>query len=193
MTNRMKSASAIIVNTMDFLEQATLSKIKENYHAPIFTIGPFHKLAPNICSSLFMEDANCIPWLNKQAQKSVIYVSFGSLASINEQELIETAWGLSNSKQPFLWAVRPGLVQGSEWIESLPNGFKESVGGRGCIVKWKPQKEVLAHIDVGLKLQNKLERGHTERAIKRLMVDAEGEEIRKKAMKLKEKAVMFGK
>ncbi|XVF46611.1 hypothetical protein PTKIN_Ptkin03bG0041600 [Pterospermum kingtungense] len=233
-TNAMKRSSAIIMNTMDFLEQATLSKIKENFPPPIFTIGPMHKLAPNICSSIFKEDANCITWLNKQAQKSVIYVSFGSVASIDEQELIETAWGLANSKQPFLWVVRPGLVRGSEWIESLPKGFKESVGERGCIVKWAPQKEVLAHAavggfwshcgwnstiesicegvpmlcrpffgdqhlnsnyicdvwKVGLKLQNKLERGDIEGAIKRLMVDTEGEEIRKKAMELKEKAAL---
>ncbi|XWS28760.1 hypothetical protein CRYUN_Cryun25bG0098900 [Craigia yunnanensis] len=233
-TNGLKSSSAIIVNTMDFLERAALSMIKEYFSAPIFSIGPFHKLAPIICSSLWTEDANCISWLNKQAPKSVIYVSFGSLASIDEQELIETAWGLANSKQPFLWVIRPGLVRGSEWIESLPNGLQESVGERGCIVKWAPQKEVLAHAAVGgfwshcgwnstiesicegvpmlckpffgdqllnssyichvwkigLELQNKLERGNIEGAIKRLMVDMEGEEIRKNAMDLKEKAAL---
>ncbi|XVF46608.1 hypothetical protein PTKIN_Ptkin03bG0041300 [Pterospermum kingtungense] len=232
--NGMRRSSAIILNTMDFLEQATLSKIKEYYPAQIFTIGPFQKLAPNLCSSIFMEDANCITWLNKQAQNSVIYVSFGSMACIDEQELIETAWGIANSKQPFLWVVRPGLVRGSEWIESLPDGLMESVGERGCIVKWAPQKEVLAHAavggfwshcgwnstmesicegvpmlcgpftgdqhlnssyisdvwKVGLKLQNKLERRDIEGAIKRLMVDMEGVEIRKRAMELKEKAAL---
>ncbi|XVE59343.1 hypothetical protein DITRI_Ditri05aG0038600 [Diplodiscus trichospermus] len=233
-TNGMKSSSAIIVNTMDFLEQAVLSKIKEHYPAPIFTIGPFHKLAPNVCSSLLLEDDSCISWLNKQAPKSVIYVSFGSLASIDQQEVIETAWGLANSKQPFLWVVRPGLVRGSESTESLPNGFLESMGERGCIVKWAPQKQVLAHVavggfwshcgwnstiesicegvpmlckpffgdqplntnyichvwKVGLQLQNKLERGNIEDAIKRLMVDIEGEEIRRRAMDLKDKAAL---
>ncbi|XP_022753812.1 UDP-glucose iridoid glucosyltransferase-like [Durio zibethinus] len=231
-TNGVKSSSAIIVNTMDFLEQAVLSKIKEYFPAPIFTVGPFHKLAQTICSSLRTEDANCISWLNKQAPKSVIYVSFGSLASIDEQELIETAWGLADSKQPFLWVVRPGLIRGSEWIESLPNGLQESVGERGYISKWVPQKEVLAHAAVGgfwshcgwnstiesicegvpmlckpffgdqflnsnyicqvwkigLKLQDTFERGNIEAAIKRLMVDMEGEEMRKNAMDLKEKA-----
>ncbi|XP_022731271.1 UDP-glucose iridoid glucosyltransferase-like [Durio zibethinus] len=231
-TEGVRSSSAVIVNTMDFLEQAALSKIKEHFPAPIFTIGPLHKLAPTICSSLLIEDAKCISWLNKQAPKSVIYVSFGSLASIGEQELIETAWGLANSKQPFLWVIRPGLVRGSEWIESLPNGFQEGVGERGFIVKWAPQKEVLAHAavggfwshcgwnstiesicegvpilckpffgdqnlnsnyicnvwKVGLQLQNKLERGNIEAAIKRLIVDIEGEEIRKKAMDFKKKA-----
>ncbi|XVF05423.1 hypothetical protein REPUB_Repub05bG0170900 [Reevesia pubescens] len=231
--NGMKSSSAIIVNTMDFLERATLSKIKEHFPVPIFTIGPLHKLAPTSCSSLLIEDANCISWLNKQAPKSVIYVSFGSIASIDEQELTETAWGLANTRQPFLWVIRPGLVRGSDWIESLPKGFLESVGERGCIVKWAPQKEVLAHSAVGgfwshcgwnstiesicegvpmlckpffgdqvlnssyicnvwktgLEL-HKLERGNIEGIIKRLMVDMEGEEIRKKAMDLREKTAL---
>ncbi|XVF19959.1 hypothetical protein REPUB_Repub11eG0156300 [Reevesia pubescens] len=234
-TSGLKSSSAIIVNTMDFLERAALSKSKEYFPAPIFTIGPFHKLAPTICSSLLTEDTNCISWLNTQAPKSVIYVSFGSTASINEQELIETAWGLADSKQPFLWVIRPGLIHGSEWIESLPKGFQESVGERGCIVKWAPQKEVLAHAaaggfwshcgwnstiesicegvpilckpffgdqflnsnyichvwKIGLEIQSKFERGNIERNIKRLMVDMEGEDIRKKAMALKEEAALY--
>ncbi|XVF68871.1 hypothetical protein PTKIN_Ptkin11bG0036100 [Pterospermum kingtungense] len=234
-TNGLKSSSAIIVNTIDFLERAALSKIKQYFTtAPIFTMGPFHKLAPTFCSSLWTEDANCISWLNRQAPKSVVYVSFGSLACIDEQELIEIAWGLANCRQPFLWVVRPGMVRGSEWIESLPNGVRESLGVRGCIVKWAPQKEVLAHAAVGgfwshcgwnstiesvcegvpmlcksfmadqhlnsnyichvwkigLGLQSKLERGNIEGAIKRLMVDMEGEVIRNNAMDLKEKAAL---
>ncbi|KAL1103387.1 hypothetical protein V6Z11_D05G436200 [Gossypium hirsutum] len=148
-TNAIKFSSAIIVNSMEFLELEALSKVRQYFPTPIFTVGPLHKLAPAICCSLLTEDDKCISWLNKQAPKSVLYVSFGSIANIDKQELIETAWGLSNSKQPFLWVVRPGMVSGSEWIESLPNGFEESVRERGCIVKWAPQKEVLAHAAVG--------------------------------------------
>ncbi|MBA0821584.1 hypothetical protein Goarm_018430 [Gossypium armourianum] len=232
--NVLKRSSAIIVNSMEFLELEALSKVKQYFPAPIITIGPLHKLAPAICSSVLTEDDKCISWLNKQAPKSVIYVSFGSIVNMDKQELIEIAWGLSNSKQPFLWVVRPGMVRGSEWIESLPNGFEESVGERGCIVKWAPQKEVLAHAAVGgfwthcgwnstiesicegvpmlcrpffgdqhlntssicnvwkigLELQN-LERGNIERTIKRLMVDMEGNGIRKRAIDLKEKAAFY--
>ncbi|KAK8562374.1 hypothetical protein V6N13_019026 [Hibiscus sabdariffa] len=149
-TNAVISSSAIIVNSMEFLEQEALSKVKIFFPAPIFTIGPLHKLAPTIRGSLLTEDDKCISWLNKQAPESVIYVSFGSLASIDKEELIEAAWGLANSERPFLWVVRPGMVGGSsEWIELLPNGFQESVGQRACIVQWAPQKEVLAHAAVG--------------------------------------------
>ncbi|MBA0548444.1 hypothetical protein Golob_019546, partial [Gossypium lobatum] len=75
LTNALKSSLAIIVNSMEFLELEALSKVKQYFPAPIITIGPLHKLAPAICSSLFTEEDKCISWLNKQAPKSVIYVS----------------------------------------------------------------------------------------------------------------------
>ena len=45
--------------------------------------------------------------------------------------------------------VRPGLIKGSEWLEPLPSGFMENLEGRGLIVKWAPQLEVLAHSTIG--------------------------------------------
>ncbi|KAF2296178.1 hypothetical protein GH714_036516 [Hevea brasiliensis] len=153
------------------------------------------------------------------------------IKEINEAEFLEIAWGLANSNQPFLWVVRPRLVRGSEWIEPLPDGFQERLGGIGHIVKWAPQKEVLAHPAIGgfwthngwnstlesicegvpmichpisgdqkvnaryvtdiwrigLHLEKKLERGEIERAVKRLIVEADGQEMRKRIMSLKEK------
>ena len=78
-----------------------------------------------------------------------VSVSFGNVASIEEAEFLEIAWVLANSQQPFLWVVRPGTVSGSEWLEALPNEFLEEISGRGHIVKWAPQKEVLAHPSTG--------------------------------------------
>ncbi|KAK9998753.1 hypothetical protein SO802_018356 [Lithocarpus litseifolius] len=129
------------------------------------------------------------------------------------------AWDLANSKQPFLWVVRPDQTDGSERKESLPDGFKEAIVERGCIVKLAPQKEVLAHSAVGgfwshcgwnstlesicegcmkierylsqvwkigMEWENNLGRGEIERAVRKVMVDR-GEEMRQRAMKLKEK------
>ncbi|OIT06780.1 udp-glycosyltransferase 76c1 [Nicotiana attenuata] len=46
--------------------------------------------------------------------------------------------------------VRPSSIDGSTSIEhGLPDGYLEAVGDRGRIVKWAPQKEVLAHRAVG--------------------------------------------
>ncbi|KAF2318992.1 hypothetical protein GH714_012264 [Hevea brasiliensis] len=231
LVNETKASSGLIWNSFEDLEQVELSALCKDFPIPIFTIGPFHKYFPATSSSLLTQDKSCISWLDKKAPNSVLYVSFGSIAEINEAEFLEIAWGLANSNQPFLWVVRPGLVLGSEWIEPLPHGFLEKLGGRGCIVKWAPQQEVLAHPAIGgfwthngwnstlegicegvpmichpifgdqrvnaryvadiwrigLHLEYKLERGVIERAIKRLLVEAEGQEMRKRIMTLKEK------
>ncbi|XP_013612466.1 UDP-glycosyltransferase 76C1 isoform X2 [Brassica napus] len=46
-------------------------------------------------------------------------------------------------------SVMPGSVQGRDWIESLPSGFMEGLNGKGKIVKWAPQLDVLAHRATG--------------------------------------------
>ncbi|XP_062092563.1 UDP-glycosyltransferase 76F1-like [Humulus lupulus] len=145
-----KASSGLIWNTFEELEQPALDSLTKKLSIPMFPIGPFHKY--NLAyssSSLLAEDQSSISWLNTQPPVSVIYVSFGSLAVLSEAEFLEIAWGLANSEQPFLWVVRPGLVHGSEWLEPLPNGFIENLGGRGHIVKWAPQQQVLAHLAVG--------------------------------------------
>ncbi|KAJ0084400.1 hypothetical protein Patl1_31327 [Pistacia atlantica] len=145
-----RKSSAIIYNTIDFLEQSSLARTLQQFHLPLFSIGPLHKFAPALSSILFDEDISCMRWLDEQTNdNTIIYVSLGSITQIYENELAEMACGLANSNQPFLWVVRPGSVRGSEWIESLPEGFEEAVGQRGCIVKWAPQKQVLAHAKVG--------------------------------------------
>ncbi|XP_057954728.1 UDP-glucose iridoid glucosyltransferase-like [Malania oleifera] len=229
-----KTSSAIIYNTMDFLEQPLLSPHQQKSQVPIFTIGPFHRMAPTFSCSLLKEDDSCMKWLDKQAEHSVLYISFGSMTSMEEKELTQMASGLANSQQPFLWVVRPGSVRESAWIEPLSESLRKRVEERGCIVKWAPQKEVLAHLAVGgfwshcgwnstlesvcegvpmicrpctgdqkvnarylshvwkmgveLKMGNELAEGEIERAVRRVMVEEEGKEIRQRAMELKKKA-----
>ncbi|KAL0341337.1 UNVERIFIED_CONTAM: UDP-glycosyltransferase 76B1 [Sesamum radiatum] len=144
-----KKASGIIFNTFQELEEPELFKLQETYRVPTFSIGPFHKSFPASSSSLFTQDRSSISWLDAQAPKSVLYVSFGSLATMDQRQMNEVAWGLADSMQPFLWVVRPGLVRGSEWLEMLPNEFLAGTRDRGYIVKWAPQQEVLSHPAIG--------------------------------------------
>ncbi|XP_065879970.1 UDP-glycosyltransferase 76E2-like [Euphorbia lathyris] len=229
------SSKAIIWNTMTCLEDSSLTQFKQQSQVPIFAIGPLHKRVPvslSTPSTFLEEDKSCITWLDKQSINSVIYISIGSIVTSSEKDIAEMAWGLANSRQPFLWVIRPGSVRGSEWIEALPEGFVESVGERGCIVKWAPQREVLGHEAVGgfwshcgwnstlesicegvpllcrpgfgdqkvtarfvsqvwrvgLQLDNEMERGEIEKAVKSLMVDEQGKEMRQRAMEFKLKA-----
>jgi len=147
-----KASSGVIWNTFEELESAALTKLRQDFSLPIYPIGPFHKrllTGSDSSASLFTPDRSCMSWLDKQEHNSVVYVSFGSIAAISEAEFLEIAWGLANSQQPFLWVIRPGSIRDSEWLEPLPSGFLENLGGRGYIVKWAPQEQVLSHPAVG--------------------------------------------
>ncbi|KAK7276335.1 hypothetical protein RIF29_17474 [Crotalaria pallida] len=156
LVNETKASSGLIWNTFEELEPSALSYLNKEFDIPFFPIGPFHKYYPTASSpssssssSLLAQDQSCISWLDKHKPQSVLYVSFGSLAAITETQFLDIAWGLGNSNVPFLWVVRPGMILGSEWLEPLPRGFVENLDGRGHIVKWAPQQEVLAHSAVG--------------------------------------------
>ncbi|XP_061355108.1 UDP-glucose iridoid glucosyltransferase-like [Gastrolobium bilobum] len=142
----------VICNTVDCLEESSLDQLRQLYKVSLFPIGPLHLIAKDslISNSFMRENYSCIDWLNDQARKSVLYISLGSIASWDEKELTEVAWGLANSWQNFLWVIRPGTINDvSEWLESLPEDVKVAVAKRGCIVEWAPQDEVLAHQAVG--------------------------------------------
>jgi len=228
----VRPSLGVICNTVDCLEEESLSRLHQVYKFSFFPIGPLHMIAEedSSSSSFVEEDYSCIGWLKNQPRKSVLYVSLGSIASWEEKELTEVAWGLANSKQKFLWVIRPGTISDvSEWLQSLPKDVRVAIAERGCIVKWAPQGEVLAHQavggfwshcgwnstleslcegvpmmcqphfgdqkvnarllshvwKVGLEWSNVMERDEIEGAVRRLMVNPEGKEMRQKALKLK--------
>ncbi|XP_074287280.1 UDP-glycosyltransferase 76B1-like [Silene latifolia] len=142
--HQTKTSHGVICNSFKELESPSITRVREILSIPVFPIGPLHKYSPTSASSILTEDHTSISWLDKQPPNSVLYVSFGSMAAISSTDFLEIAWALANSKQPFLWVVRPGLSQCP-----LPEGYLEIVKDRGHIVKWAPQVEVLAHPAVG--------------------------------------------
>ncbi|KNA24613.1 hypothetical protein SOVF_013920 isoform B [Spinacia oleracea] len=232
MVEKTKASRGLIFNSFEELEGPALAMLKKDFHIPLFAVGPFYKQAQASSGSLLTQERDCISWLNVHAPKSVLYISFGSIAAVDETDFLEIAWGLANSKQPFLWAIRPGLVRGLDGPAPLPNGFSETIAKQGRIVTWAPQDEVLAHPavggffthsgwnstlesicegvpmiclpcfgdqmvnarhvtdvwKVGLRFENGLNREDIENAIKRLLVEKEGNEMRQRLTCLKEKA-----
>jgi hypothetical protein len=63
--------------------------------------------------------------------------------------LKEFAWGIANSKLPFLWIMRPDVVMGENETISLPQEFLDETNERGYITNWCCQEQVLSHISVG--------------------------------------------
>jgi len=150
-------SSAIIMNTFEELDEEGLEVLR--VHNPnIYTIGPLDLLGSHfpekekgfmpVGSSLWKSDTSCLTWLNKWEHNSVVYVNFGSIAVMTEQQLKEFAWGLANSKLPFLWIKREDVV--TDESASLPQEFFDEIKNRGYITNWCMQEKVLSHPSLGV-------------------------------------------
>ncbi|KAL5153030.1 Flavonol 7-O-beta-glucosyltransferase UGT74F1 [Glycine soja] len=84
----------------------------------------------------------CVEWLDDKPKGSVVYVSFGSMATMSEEQMEEVACCLRECSSYFLWVVRA-----SEEIK-LPKDF-EKITEKGLVVTWCSQLKVLAHEAVG--------------------------------------------
>ncbi|XP_073145349.1 7-deoxyloganetin glucosyltransferase-like [Henckelia pumila] len=154
-TARARRASAVVLNTFEDLEHDIL-KALSSMQTPVYAIGPLQFLEKQcndtaaldmLGSNLWKEEPGCLEWLDSKEEKSVVYVNFGSAALMTSKQLMEFAWGLGNSKQTFLWVIRPDIVSGGE--ASLPPEFLDEVKGRGFLSGWCAQEKVLNHPCVG--------------------------------------------
>ncbi|GAU47882.1 hypothetical protein TSUD_404540 [Trifolium subterraneum] len=151
-------SSTILINTFEELEKEALDTLRAK-NPDIYSIGPLNIFGMNFPekdrgfkesgSSLWKNDPKCIEWLNKWKPDSILYVNYGSVTVMTNHHLNEFAWGIANSKLPFLWIMRPDVVMGEE-TSNLPQEFLDEVEDRGYITSWCSQDQVLAHPSVGV-------------------------------------------
>ncbi|CAA7024834.1 unnamed protein product [Microthlaspi erraticum] len=129
---------------------------------------------------------------------SVIYISFGSLACIKNEQLMEIAAGLEASGASFIRVVRKNAGDDEEW---LPEGMEERTKGKGMVIRgWVPQVLILDHQATGGFLTHCgcgatdgdvadfISREKVEKAVREVLVGEEAEERRRRAVKLAEMA-----
>ncbi|KAJ0035591.1 hypothetical protein Pint_26244 [Pistacia integerrima] len=149
--SNLGEAKWLFCNTFDKLEDEVLSWMGSHY--PIKAIGP---TIPSVYLDKRLEDdkdyglsifkpktETCMKWLDSKEPGSVIYVSFGSYGALGEEQMEELAWGLKRSNRLFLWVVRESETG------KLPRNFLEETSGKGLVVSWCSQVEVLSHKSVG--------------------------------------------
>ncbi|KQK16184.1 7-deoxyloganetic acid glucosyltransferase [Brachypodium distachyon] len=147
---RSSGARALIINTAVSLEAPALARIAPRMR-DLFAIGPLHAMssaAAPASTSLWPEDEGCMEWLDGQADKSVVYVSLGSLAVISLEQFTEFLHGLVNAGYAFLWALRPDTV-GASQSTVLQEAVEAAANGKARVVDWAPQRDVLRHRAVG--------------------------------------------
>ncbi|WOH13916.1 hypothetical protein DCAR_0933429 [Daucus carota subsp. sativus] len=135
----------VLVETFQELESEVIDYMSKL--CPIKAIGPLFKnpksQLSNIQGDCLKPVDDCIDFLNSKSPSSVVYISFGSVISMNQKQTNELAQGLLNSGVSFLWVFRPPLP-GFD-VAVLPEKFLEAAGDRGKVVQWCSQKQVLAN------------------------------------------------
>lgn len=160
-TSRASSARSVILNTFYDLDRSVLEAMA-SILPPIYDIGPldllYNQMIPkekridvqyySMGSNLWKEDSKCLEWLNTKSAASILYVNFGSITVMTNQQMIEFAWGLCNSKKEFLWIIRPDLVSG-QTTAVLPEELLEKTRGKCMLTSWCSQEDVLSHPAIG--------------------------------------------
>ncbi|XP_058745834.1 7-deoxyloganetin glucosyltransferase-like [Vicia villosa] len=152
--DRFQRASVIVFNTCNDLESDVMNVVHSMFPS-LYTIVPFasflnqspHNHLASLDSNLWKEDPKCFEWLDSKEPESIVYVNFGSTTVMSVEKLLEFAWGLANSKKPFLWIIRPDLVIGGSVVFS--SEFVNEISDRGLIVGWCQQEKVLKHPSIG--------------------------------------------
>ncbi|TKW10436.1 hypothetical protein SEVIR_6G164401v4 [Setaria viridis] len=155
----------VLVNTFESLESRAVQALRDPLSIslpggrvlpPIYCVGP---LVGNGKSARDRgeERAECLAWLDAQPERSIVFLCFGSMGSLPEEQLREIVAGLEASGRRSLWVVRtpPGRADLKKILEQrgepdldalLPEGFLERTRGRGLVVRsWAPQAAVLRH------------------------------------------------
>ncbi|KAF8653064.1 hypothetical protein HU200_062504 [Digitaria exilis] len=144
--------SAVIFHTLEELETQVIGAMS-GILPPIYAVGPLPLLlgqeavgsgVNTLGSSLSKEDHACLDWLDGKRPSSVVFVSFGSVVKLADEQLVELAWGLANSGHEFLWVIRSDQQEAV-----LPPELVAETEGRGLVTSWCPQEAVLRHEAVG--------------------------------------------
>ncbi|RLN23155.1 hypothetical protein C2845_PM07G22170 [Panicum miliaceum] len=145
---RMLDARGILVNSFDWLESRALEALRCGLCTPGRSTPPVHCVGPLVLpgnAGGISERHAFLEWLDTQPDRSVVFLSFGSLGRFSTAQLREMARGLENSGQRFLWVVRNPPEHQSNSVEPdleslLPEGFLDRTRERGFVVKnWVPQ------------------------------------------------------
>ncbi|CAH8317222.1 unnamed protein product [Eruca vesicaria subsp. sativa] len=150
---KFRKMKGILVNTVAELEPHALDVLSRDGDLPrVYPIGPVLHL-----QNEGGEESEVLWWLDKQPERSVVFLCFGSFGGFSEEQTREIAVALDRSGHRFLWSLRratsnvlkegPGDYTNLE--EVLPEGFLNRTSDRGKVIGWAPQVAVLAKPAIG--------------------------------------------
>ncbi|XP_055337297.1 uncharacterized protein LOC129587527 [Paramacrobiotus metropolitanus] len=154
--NAVQNCKAVLLNSFEALEPTGLQELQQIPFAKdkVFKfIGPLmpteEKRDKKVQTDASLS-TKVIQWLDGQKERSVVYCSFGSVAMLSKEQLVEIGHALVSLKQPFIWALRPSQQDHLPDIVQRLTGEDFSMELSYLIVPWVQQKAVLAHKATGV-------------------------------------------
>ncbi|KAL1220585.1 UDP-glycosyltransferase 84A4 [Cardamine amara subsp. amara] len=148
---RLHKPFSILIDTFQDLERDTINHMSKLCPQVIIKpIGPLFMMSKTISSDITGDISehvgDSIEWLDTKEPSSVVYISFGTVVHLKQEQIEEIAHGVLSSEMSFLWVERPPWEGFSVEPNVLPREL--SLKGKGKIVEWCPQERVLAHPSV---------------------------------------------
>ncbi|PON74705.1 UDP-glucuronosyl/UDP-glucosyltransferase [Parasponia andersonii] len=145
----LSKSFCVLADTFEELERDIIKEVSK--FCPVKSIGPLFKdpRSPNDSTNKKADDNDdCIEWLDSKPPLTVVYISFGTIVYLKQEQVDEIAHALLNSGVSFLWVMKPPPAFLGRKLHVLPDGFLERAGDKAKVVKWSPQERVLAHPSV---------------------------------------------
>ncbi|CAL9202096.1 unnamed protein product, partial [Musa hybrid cultivar] len=149
------SADGLVINSFRELEAAYIDSYQKALEKKVWAVGPVclsnNETGDEVArgNNTNVDENQLRNWLDAKETGSVIYVSFGSIASHSSSHLIEIGLGLEASKRPFIWVIKEKEMS-PEVASWLSEGFEERTSWRGLMLRgWAPQMLILSHPSVG--------------------------------------------
>ncbi|KAF8648392.1 hypothetical protein HU200_064980 [Digitaria exilis] len=134
--------ATVLVNTCQELERHALAAVGAIDVLPVGPVLP----SGNVSGIFKQDDAEYMEWLDAKPENSVVYVAFGSLATMAREQVDELLLGLEESGRPYLCVIRKDIkvALADAEAEMLHERLKN-----GMVVEWCDQVQVLSHVAVG--------------------------------------------
>ncbi|XP_039806067.1 crocetin glucosyltransferase, chloroplastic-like [Panicum virgatum] len=140
--DKERPRATVLVNTCQELEVGALAAMGAH---DVLPVGPVLPSGDDEAGIFKQDGAEYMEWLDAQPASSVVYVSFGSLASMAREQLDELLLGLEGSGRPYLCVIRKDVMAALGEAEAEVRGRLKN----GVAVEWCDQVRVLSHAAVG--------------------------------------------
>lgn len=150
--NNLGKETGILVNSCLELEEDGIQRLQSNHltkQGRFYCVGPFMPSDKAEQPDELLLKTRVAAWLDSKPLGSVVYISFGSLAQLSEGDVKQVGKALENLQKPFILSLKETLQQYLPLkLEVAISSQFNDTNSQGLVLKWAPQKTILAHPSV---------------------------------------------